>query len=405
MNMELPSRLHRLSEKVPKERIVLFFGREEFSDNTKYLYLKALEQKGNFRCIWCSCQETLIAELQKKGLPCQLISQDTLSETIRLFLSAAVAVFSVNPSQSLNGSEELFSCLQGARQIQLWHGVSVKHLLLELVQHLDVGDYDFRRPLDFASRADCVVSTSPHLDAFFRRAFGCKRIIRAGYPRNEVLVRPATKNEYIGADIPGSILSELLNPQRKKVFFAPTWQRSENTLLTNSMAFITQLAKACKVNNASLFIKSHPLYINDQECKALSQNCFYINPGLDLYPVMRHFDVLVTDYSSIMFDFLLTGKPVMRLDFNGQTHRSFEPDFTLVPDVDFAWLFTDENVEEVLNNALYRDDKQALRKKMVDLLFPGDNADACSGLINLLNSEVDSVMENNAYYSVEEYDG
>lgn len=403
MNTELGARLQHLSKKVSKERIVLFFGREEFSDNSKYLYLKTLERGRDFRCVWCSCEEALIAELKKKGLPCHLIAQETLSETIQLFLSASVAVFCVNPSQSLNGSEELFSCLQGARHLQLWHGVSVKHLLLELIQHLDVMDYNFRRPVDFASRADCVLSTSPHLDSFFSRTFGCKRLIRSGYPRNEVLLRPATEHEYIGSEIPGSILSVLLNPLHKKVFFAPTWQRGDNEIVTASTGFIVQLAKACRENNAALFIKSHPLHVNGDDCKELSKNCFYISPSLDLYPVMNQFDILVTDYSSIMFDFLLTEKPIMRLDFENHRHRNFEPDFSLVPDVDFAYLYTQKNLPDVLKKALYQDDKKEQRQEMARMLFPGDNTDACTGLITLLHHEVESVMREQMNYHVEEY--
>lgn len=402
MNIEFSSRLHRISEKMAKERIVLFFGREEFSDNTKYLYLKALEQQANFRCIWCSCQQDLIAELEKKGLPCQLIAQETLAETIRLFLSAAVAVFSVNPSQSLNGSEELFSCLQGARHIQLWHGVSVKHLLLELIPHLDVADYNFRRPVDFATRADCVLSTSPLLDDFFHRVFGCKRIIRAGYPRNEVLLRSASENEYIGSDLPGSFLGALLDPQRKKVLFAPTWQRGENELITGSTDFIMKLAKVCLQNNAYLFIKGHPLYVNDHDCKELSKSCFYVNPSIDVYPFMKHFDALVTDYSSIMFDFLLTGKPILKLDFAGQSHRLFEPDFSLVPDIEFAYQYTLNNVDKIVKKALYQDTMKEARLNMAGMLFPENNVDVCTGLIHFLTKEVDEVIEENTAYQVEE---
>lgn len=402
MNIEFSSRLHHISEKMPKERIVLFFGREEFSDNTKYLYLKALEQQANFRCIWCSCQQDLIVELEKKGLPCQLIAQETLAETIRLFLSAAVAVFSVNPSQSLNGSEELFSCLQGARHIQLWHGVSVKHLLLELIPHLDVTDYNFRRPVDFATRADCVLSTSPLLDDFFHRVFGCKRIIRAGYPRNEVLLRSASENEYIGSDLPGSFLGALLDPQRKKVLFAPTWQRGENELITGSTDFIMKLAKVCLKNNAYLFIKGHPLYVNDHDCKELSKSCFYVNPSIDVYPFMKHFDALVTDYSSIMFDFLLTGKPILKLDFDGQSHRLFEPDFSLVPDIEFAYQYTLNNVDKIVKKALYQDTMKEARLNMAEMLFPENNVDVCTGLIHFLTKEVDEVIEENTAYQVEE---
>ena len=37
----------------------------------------------------------------------------------------------------------------------------------------------------------------------------------------------------------------------------------------------------------------------------------FVTPRTDLYPLMREVDVLVTDYSSIMFDYLLLDRPVV----------------------------------------------------------------------------------------------
>lgn len=403
MKNEFCHRLENLSKRNMKERVVLFFGREYFSDNTKYLYLKALEQNPELTCIWCSCEESVIASLRQKNLPCHLISDTTIPEALRLFLSAAVAVFSVNPSQSLNGSEELFSALQGARHIQLWHGVSVKHLLLDLAQHLDVADYNFRRPLDFASRADCVLSTSSYLDSGFKRFFGCRRIVRAGYPRNEVILRPPTENERLGSELPDNLLSALQSQKHRKILFAPTWQRGESGLLTDSTEFLLRLAQLCKLNNASLFIKSHPLYITDKASREIADSCFYINPSIDVYPYLNQFDLLITDYSSIMFDFLLTQKPIMRLDIEPDSHRSFEPDYSLVPAVDFAYLYDQSNVDEVFNTALNDDTMQLQRKEMAGKLFESDNLQASTMLLRLLVHEADRVVEESQAFTVEEY--
>lgn len=382
---------------------MLFFGRETFSDNTKYLYLKALEEQTDFTCIWCSCEKTLINSLKEKNLPCHLIDADSFQDTMRLFLSAAVAVFSVNPSQSLNGSEELFACLQGARHIQLWHGVSVKHLLLMLMKHLSLGDYNFRRPVAFASRADAVLSTSSCLDSFFNEAFGCKRIIRAGYPRNEVILRGATEHEHIGSELPKEMFQALQNKKRKKILFTPTWQRGATQLLTSSSEFLGKLALVCQKNNADLYLKAHPTLLQDKSSGKVSGNVYYINPTLDIYPYLNKFDALVTDYSSIMFDFLLTKKPILRLDIQKGTHKSFEPDFALVPDIEFAYLFTDKTLPFVLSQALSNDSKQDERQKMADALFETDPLLAASALVRFLQSEVNSRVTECQELNVEFY--
>ncbi|MCS2170663.1 CDP-glycerol glycerophosphotransferase family protein [Scandinavium sp. TWS1a] len=401
MKNELSLRLEHISRKNKKDKVVLFFGRETFSDNTKYLYLKALEEQRDYTCIWCSCEKTLINSLKEKNLPCHLIDADSFEETMRLFLSAAVAVFSVNPAQSLNESEELFACLHGARHIQLWHGVSVKHLLL--MKHLSLADYNFRRPVAFASRADTVLSPSSCLDSFFNESFGCKRIIRAGYPRNEVILRGATKLESIGSELPKEMFQALQNNKRKKILFTPTWQRGATQLLTGSPEFLGKLALVCQKNNADLYLKAHPTLLQDKSSGKLSGNVYYINPTIDIYPYLNKFDALITDYSSIMFDFLLTQKPILRLDIQEGTHKSFEPDFGLVPDIAFAYLFTDKTLPAVLSQALIHDCKQDERQKMADALFETDPLQSASALVKFLQNEVNACVASSHDFYVEHY--
>ena len=57
----------------------------------------------------------------------------SLRALLHLLLHAAVALFCVNPHESLRGSVALNACLDGAKKIQLWHSVSVKQLSLMLI--------------------------------------------------------------------------------------------------------------------------------------------------------------------------------------------------------------------------------------------------------------------------------
>ncbi|MES4611891.1 CDP-glycerol glycerophosphotransferase family protein [Ewingella sp. CoE-038-23] len=382
--------LESLSCQVPKKRRVLFFGRESFSDNSKYLYLYMLENCPHIEVIWCSAERGVIDLLQQNKLPCHYLGED-FTQSADLLLHAAVAVFCVNPSQSLLRNLPLFACLHGAKQIQLWHGISVKRLLMQLIPHLGVADVSLRIPFYCATRANAVLSTSPKLDGFWQQVFGNKQMLRAGFPRNEVLLRKARSHELIGAELKG-VLAQAINRKRPKVLIVPTWQRGKATLLS-SPEFLIKILNWAVAKDVDLWLKPHPLYvyqnINDQR---KIPHLHTLPAGVDIYPHMKRFDLLITDYSSIMFDFMLTGKPVMTLDLQPGEHQNFEPDYSLLPGQhDFSYPFTLETLETTLNTALQKDHKQAARQALLEDIFPTPVHEACATLAAGIEREMASV--------------
>lgn len=373
--------LSAISKRVKKRPKVLFFGRNTFADNTKYLYLKAVAEKREYEVEWCTTDGELAASLKNAGLPVHQIGKN-MDASLDLLLHAAVAVFCVNPNESLKGSFALTACLDGAKKLQLWHGVSVKHLLLTLIPHISVRELVNRRAWEFASRADYVLSTAATFDAYWRRVFGCKTLVRAGFPRNEVILREASQNELIGCELPDG-MKRLLGGPQKKVLVVPTWQRERPTWLT-SEEYLVGLSQLGQKTGITFFVKAHPTYQatggDTHEIGGLQ----ILNPGVDVYPLLRSFDALVTDYSSIQFDFLLTGKPVLSLDLKPGEHQSFEPDWSLVPDIDFRHRFTRQNFEARLHEALHSDGLAEARREMCSKLFETDPLDSSAALLRLI---------------------
>ncbi|MBF7978475.1 MULTISPECIES: CDP-glycerol glycerophosphotransferase family protein [Rahnella] len=358
-----------VSERTPKRRTVLFFGRETFCDNSKYLFLHMVERCKDAEVIWVSTETHLIERLRENQLPCFDLTEN-YDRSVDLLLHAAVAVFCVNPSQSLVGNLPLFSCLSGAVHIQLWHGVSVKKLLLQLLPYLSTQDETFLRPVSWATRADYVLSTSPELDVYWHHVFGARTLLRGGYPRNDVIRRPATAGEMIDAVMPESAQKALAS-SRRKVLLVPTWQRGKNTVLSDAK-FLVRLMTYARKHDLEIFYKVHPLYVYQAQPAGKQVDHLHIlHAGVDVYPYLSQFDALITDYSSIMFDFLLTGKPVLTLDIRHGDHQLFEPDYSLLPgDEDFRYLFTLDNLGEILSEALNADTKQAGRQALAGRLFP-----------------------------------
>lgn len=238
-------------------------------------------------------------------------------------------------------------------------------------------DLGFSTSLAWASRTDYVLSTAEVLNPYWREVFGCDNIINASYPRNEVLLRNVTPLELLGSKIDTRTMKAITS-KRKKIFIAPTWQRFDNTEIL-SKEMLTQLLLYTSKNNIDVFIKTHPYRAVNFDSNALKINNFYfIDADVDVYPFLNRFDALITDYSSIMFDFLLTKKPVLTLDIAPGEHANFEPNYALLPiNNKFRYTFTKDNITSVLYKALFKDDKAVERELAVSRLFPNDSTNAC----------------------------
>lgn len=371
----------RFSRRVRKDETVLYFGRSDFADNTKYAYLNAVARADGPRPMWCTTSDSLYGQLSDAGLPVFHLMADA-DATIDLLLHASAGVFCVNPFESLGGSDVLTSLLDGAVKVQLWHGVSVKHLLLRLARHLPVRDPSLRVPWEFAVRADYVLSTAEIFDEYWSSVFGSPYLVRAGMPRNEVLLRDPSPTELIGATTQ-AVQLPTADRRRPAVLLVPTWQRPNGRQTLADETFLELCSVLGAEDDIDIYLKLHPVYGVEKDRQV--GRLHLIPSGVDIYPHMRHFDVLVTDYSSIMFDYLHVDKPILRLDMSNMFRQTFEPDFSLVPDVEFADLFTLPTFPDVLRRVLADDRRGDQRRLMRDLVFGSDPSKAAGRVVDLVN--------------------
>jgi len=375
--------LAALSRAVPKRRLVLFFGRPSFSDNTKYLFLEALQHTREFDALWMTTTDALADELTQHGLPCMNFASQP-RESVRLMLQASVAVFCENMNSALGGNNLLAGALAGAHKIQLWHGVSVKHLDLMLVPHLDALDQGFRNAVKLATRTEYFLSTSRRLDAVWAQAFGCAKVVRAGQPRNAVLVRPPTAFEMIGATLPPALNAVMLDPSIKRILVAPTWQRGK-VLFNSSPAFYERLVRWAEREQVVVVVKEHPFRLRKSMPADVPGRLYFLDEGVDVYPWLTRFDAMITDYSSIMFDFLLTGKPIFTFDTRTEVAYGFEPDWSLVPDIPFRYSFDATSFERVLDANFAAHPLRDSQRRMCAELFETDPATASEDLMRLVS--------------------
>jgi len=181
--------------------------------------------------------------------------------------------------------------------LQTWHGTMLKRLALD---RAGVGIRTRIAVRRESRRWDALLAQNSYSARIFRTAYAFERgTWDEGYPRNDRLVS--------GADA-GAIRAAVGIPEGSRVvLYAPTW-RDDRTEMVDYLD-LTSFARELGDDHV-LLVRGHSRtlrYGEDLEAEGLVDVTSYPNVA-DLLEVA---DVLVTDYSSVMFDFTATGRPIV----------------------------------------------------------------------------------------------
>lgn len=382
--MDTLDMLARVARAKPKQNRMLFFGRDDFSDNSKYLFLHYLLNNPGAEPVWCTRNSDLAGTLSDQGFPVFDMAAAGEAGTISFLIEAATAVFCTNALNSL-GSFEYLHALAGARKIQLWHGVGIKKIDMMMTPYTNLRDKGFLSQLMGVLGMDYVLSPSAFQDEVWRQAFGTRpgQIIRAGLPRNELLFRPARSIELINSVDGEEFFAERKSP---RVLFCPTFSRM-NKPLWQDEAIIGQMLKFTLERGGHVVIKPHPFEAKLVPPEGLFDEAFTVLPaGTDIYPLLSQMDMLVTDFSSLFVDFLLTGKPVVTLDteeMRASSHLLHEPDRYLPAG---PVLSGTDSIYSALCGLADDDGYQDARQAAANLAFETSPAVACTEIAYFIDN-------------------
>ena len=316
-----------ISGLVQKDKNLWVFGSwfgSKFADNSKYLFLYVKKHQPKIRPVWLTRSSELLKKLREKGYE----AYKTYSINGFLYsIKAGCIIMSV-------GLDDVnrFTTLR-SKKVQLWHGTPLKKIGYD--------DGIFFSPVNpywhiffpfTKEEYDMAVATSPlsrdRLSSALRLPLD--NIVITGYPRNDVLLNSTT--------IPDA-LSDIKEQYhyRYLIFYLPTFRGqmgSEFDPFTNYGFDANKIEKSLEEINALLLIKSHPFnHIKDKglleklhrskRIKLISNSDF----GGDIYPILRYTDILVTDYSSVYFDFLLLNRPIIFAPFDIERYVKRDREF------------------------------------------------------------------------------
>lgn len=264
--------------------------------------------------------------------------------------------------------------LPGKIHIQLWHGFPLKGLNYTANDCVEpFAEKEHNRWLMMKK----IISTGNLYNLLMGASYGLPRSLFeiTGFPRNDFLFLSDGKKKL-----------EFLFPESKNktiIFYMPTFRETiynqkeggKSGYLFNWNDFNSDdFDDYCKSNNILFFIKIHPYdyqYMQDTDIKNDSIKILkdeYFAHG-DLYEYLNAADILVTDYSSVYFDYLLLDRPIIFLDADFDTY-AHDRGFLLHPVDKWRPGITVKDMknikEEILNVISGRDDYKERRKWVRD---------------------------------------
>ncbi|EOW3693817.1 CDP-glycerol glycerophosphotransferase family protein [Staphylococcus pseudintermedius] len=266
-----------------------------------FLGLNAHETFSNYQHIWVVDHPDTLVFYQEKFKVFQNVSF-VIKESNEYLKALTESKFLINnatfPAYFTKKPEQVY--------INTWHGTPLKHMGFDVKNNLKGSQNTMKNFL----ASDYMISPNAHTTNIFKYAFKLDglysgEILEIGYPRIDLTIN-TTANEA------REYLAEHLNLKKNPIIlYCPTWRGKNVNDPENSLLNIFEEIKLLNQKLPhQVLVKVHPfVYSKAKEMPELKP---YLVPDfLDTNQLMPAVDLMITDYSSIFFDFLVTDKPIV----------------------------------------------------------------------------------------------
>lgn len=365
-----------LSFLMPRDKRIWLFGStfgRRFADNPKYLFLYVSQhrQELGVRPIWITHKRKIVELLKKNGYEVYYYHS---FKGIWYALRGKVYIFD-NYSKDIN-----FWQSGRAVKINLWHGIPLKKIqadnLFDSFRHShNLWDKwkNFPRNLSDEKPHHYVLATSELMKPIFRSAFRTENVLVCGYPRNDGVLSGMACNL---CTVQEQKMLELVQEKVRDfgfrmIYYMPTFRDSEIKFF--EVVAIEELNEFLVSNQLLFCVKLHPKSKLRKKFEEIQGgNIVFIDADADPYIFIQESSLLVTDYSSIYFDYLLSDKPIVffAYDLNEYLSTSREMYFEYREYTPGRKAFTWEELKEAILNALEnREVYKEEREQMITSMF------------------------------------
>lgn len=305
-----------LSFIIPRSKRIWVFGsfRGAFSDNAKYLFIHVSSTQNVVHPVWISYNSATVRCIKEKGFKAY-----SIFSLKGLYYALRGKYYFFNSYTS----DICFFTSGRAVRINLWHGVGLKKIEFCIDKGPMYNRYvkkTFKEHFYYPQvyqRPKYFISSTDFQSVKFAQAFRIteEQCLNIGYPRNDILLmKEAIRQNYINSfeDEEVKAYVQVFKNYDRVFLYMPTWRESQRNLFAEHLD-LERLNVLMKNQNRLLVLKPHAnTIINNKEQFNRCSHVLLLDNQIDIYPLLPYTDILITDYSSILYDYLLMdGKKVI----------------------------------------------------------------------------------------------
>lgn len=337
-----------LRQQIPlRPRVILYetMSGSRVGDNPYAIfeYLRAHPEYGTFLHVWTIDAMATIPDALKDAPDVVFARRGSRAFTYFLACATSIICNANLPSY--------FVRRPGQRYLNTWHGTAYKSIGRDTPRArfgAPSGPATFLKATHVLST--CAFMTDAMISAYSMAGVSSAIIAETGYPRVDQTITPDPSRteelrHRLGLDANGS---------RPVVLYAPTYRGDDHDMDTLDLEQLLSDLKALSALDITLLYRGHHRTDRILRDEAVGQDLGQLiipNQDINSNELLTVVDILITDYSSIFFDFLPTGKPVVHYLYDHDEYKQLRGLNIAVDDLPGVVAFTSDDLIAAVTDA------------------------------------------------------
>lgn len=304
--------LYKIEKKVvPIDKNLILFESglgKQYADSPRYIYEEILRRGLNYKKVWVYNKQRRFKDPKTKYVK---------RLSMKYYYYLARSGYWVNNQNFPTYIKKR----PGTTYVQTWHGTPLKKMLFD-IENVQGRTEDYVERVHGATKNwDYLISPSAYATRAFKSAFHYDgRILEIGYPRNDIFYRKEK------TEVAKNVRAKLRLPKDKKVIlYAPTFRDNQTNganKFTFDINFDYEKMKEKLGRDYILLLRMHVVVKNKVVIPDEYRDFVYnVSNYPDIQELYLISDILITDYSSVMFDFANTKRPILFYTYDLELYR------------------------------------------------------------------------------------
>ncbi|NMB18958.1 MAG: CDP-glycerol glycerophosphotransferase family protein [Erysipelothrix sp.] len=300
---------------LPKsEKVIIFesFHGKQYSDNPRAIFEYLKENYPDYILIWSADRRHLKSFENRDLIYVKRLSIKwlwTMNRAAYWVINARLPLWIKKPKNTT--------------YIQTWHGTPLKKLAIDMedvhMPETNIKEYKMNF-LNESRKWDYLISPNAYSTKIFKRAFQFEQtVIESGYPRNDYLI-----NNNHPETISNLKAINNLPKDKRIILYAPTWR--DNQFYSKGkykfdLQFDLDMLRNELDDNYIILLRLHYLVAENIDLSNYKNFAYDFSKHADIRELYLLADLLITDYSSVFFDYANLKRPMLFYVYDIEEYR------------------------------------------------------------------------------------